>query len=112
MSKFFQDCMRQMRSRDPQEMEDGFHDLARRAAEYVPELIEAFEQERDDGGLRCWLLELLGAARSEAALPVFREHLYGDDDSLRFWAVSGLRELDTRAARRELWQARCNGIID
>jgi hypothetical protein len=28
------------------------------------------------------------------------------------WAVSGLRELDTRAARRELWQARCNGIID
>ncbi|GAA1410349.1 HEAT repeat domain-containing protein [Catellatospora coxensis] len=112
MSKFFRDCMRQMRSRDPQEMEDGFHGLAPRAAEYVPELIEAFEQERADSGLRCWLLELLGEARSEAALAVFREQLYGDDDSLRFWAVSGLRKLDTRDSRRELWQARCNGRID
>ncbi|WP_246157432.1 HEAT repeat domain-containing protein [Catellatospora sichuanensis] len=112
MSKFFRDCMRLMRSRDPQEMEDGFHDLLPHAAGYVPELIAAFEREQEDHGLRCWLLELLGGARSEAALPVFREHLYGDDTSLRFWAVSGLRNLGTRQARRELWQARCNGIID
>jgi hypothetical protein len=32
------------------------------AAEHVTELIDEFNTEHDDHGLRCWLLELIGAA--------------------------------------------------
>jgi len=111
MTTRFERNMRLMRSKDPQEREDGFHFLLPHAADHIDELIAAFRQEQD-GGLRCWLLELIGDARSPTALDVLAEQLYGDDDSLRAWAVRGWRKLDTKPAGYELWKARANGLID
>ncbi|MGC7094257.1 hypothetical protein ACPZ19_06305 [Amycolatopsis lurida] len=86
--------------------------LLPRVAEHVDQLIAEFTQERTNHGLRCWLLELIGHARSPKALPTLTEQLHGNDDSLRFWAVRGLEQLDTKPARYELWKARANGLID
>jgi len=106
----FRDAMRLMRARYAGDREDGFHTLLPHAAEYIDRLIDEFQRETEDHGLRCWLLELIGEARSEMALPVLVEQLYGDDESLRWWAIHGLRKLNTKRAREELWKARCNGI--
>lgn len=111
MTKRFEQAMRLMRKHDPQAKEDGFQALLRCADEHVEELIAAFEQEHDDHGLRRWLLELIGEARSPLALPTLAEQLYSEDESLRSWAVRGLQQLDTPPARQELWKARANGTI-
>jgi HEAT repeat protein len=102
--------MRLMRSRDPQTSEDGFHLLLPDAARHIEALITEFDRELDHG-LRCWLLELIGEARSPQALPVLVEQLNGADEALRSWAARGLEHLDTRPARRHLYQARANGLI-
>jgi hypothetical protein len=107
----FQHAMRLMRRHDPQAREDGFGVLRAHAAEHLDELIAAFADERDDHGLRCLLLELIGEARSSRALPVLVAQLYSDDESLRSWAIRGLEQLDTKPARTELWKARANGLI-
>lgn len=106
----FRDAMRLMRRRDPQAKEDGFHTLLPHAGEHIEELIAEFRQEHDDHGLRCWLLELIGEARSPLTLPVLVEQLNSQDEALRDWAIHGLRALDTRQAREALWRARVNGI--
>jgi hypothetical protein len=62
-----------MRRHDPQTMEDGFALLQPYAAEHIEELITEFRQEPEDGRLRNWLLELIGDARSPAALPLLEE---------------------------------------
>lgn len=103
--------MRLMRRRDPQLSEDGFAMLRPHAREYLPELMTEFEHEQDHG-LRCWLLELVGEARDERALPLLAEQLSSLDESLRDWAVRGLRQLDTHQARQLLYRARANRIID
>jgi hypothetical protein len=105
----FVQTLRLMRSRNPQTAEDAFHTLRPHAGDYLPELVEAFNSEPDHG-LRYWLLELIGEARSPTALPMLVEHLNGDDEPLRDWAVRGLRKLNTRPAREALWRARCNGV--
>jgi hypothetical protein len=110
VANHFQHAMRLMRSRDPQLREDGFHLLRPHAAQHLEELITAFHLEPGHG-LRCWLLELIGEARSEQALPVLIEQLHNDDESLRHWAVRGIEQLDTKPARRQLYQARANGSI-
>ncbi len=109
MAQGFHDAMRLMRSRDPQCQEDGFHQLLPHAADHLDELIAEFEQEQGDHGLRCWLLELIGAARSPEALPVLAAQLGCEDESLRDWAAAGLKKLDTPEARTLLWRARTNG---
>jgi hypothetical protein len=109
--KRFCDAMRLMRRHNPQAKEDGFRFLLPHAAEHVEELIAEFGQEREDHGLRCWLLELIGEARSPLALPVLVEQLRSDDESLRSWAQVGLERLDTKQARQELWRARANGHL-
>lgn len=111
MTSMFREAMRLMRSSDPQRQEDGFHWLQPHAADHLDELIDAFEQEQDDHGLRCWLLELIGDVRSPAALPLLGAQLNGQDDRLRAWAVTGLEKLDTSESRTLLWRARCNGMI-
>jgi hypothetical protein len=103
--------MRLMRSRDPQAQESGFQLLLPHAGEHVDELVAAFDQERADHGLRCWLLELIGEARSPGALRLLVEKLNSDDEPLREWAVRGLELLDTKPAREQLWRARANGLI-
>lgn len=67
MPQIFREAMGLMRSHDPQRQEDGFHLLLPHAADHLDELIAQFEQEQDDHGLRCWLLELIGAAESPAS---------------------------------------------
>lgn len=110
MDPSFREAMRLMRSRDPQRREDGFHQLLPHAADHLDELVMQFEQENDHG-LRCWLLELIGAARSPAALPVLSAQLATNDESLRDWAVAGLEKLNTPEARALLWRARANGTV-
>ncbi|MET9263325.1 hypothetical protein [Amycolatopsis sp. NPDC004079] len=111
MANGFEAAMRMMRSRDPQRAEDGFGLLRDRAAEYLSALIEEFENEQADRGLRSWLLELIGLAESSEALPVLAAQLNSQDEMLRDWAVAGLTRLDTREARTALWRARANGTI-
>jgi len=100
----FNECMRLMRKHDPQLKEEGFGYLLSRSHDYVDALIAEFQAERDHG-LRCWLLELIGEARSTAAFPLLLEYLYSEDESLRSWAIRGLQHLDTKEARRVLWEA-------
>jgi hypothetical protein len=111
MTGRFEQAMRLMRRRDAQAREDGFQLLLPYAAEHVEELLAEFAAVKGDHGLRCWLLELIGHARSSAALPVLVEQLNGDDPALRSWAARGLEQLDTKPARLELWKARTNGLI-
>lgn len=94
--------MRLMREHDPQTQEDGFALLKPVAGEFVIELIDAYEQESDHGS-RCWLLELIGHARSDEALPLFIRELASEDESLRYWAEQGLLTLGTKAARTALY---------
>ena len=75
------------------------------------ELVAAFDQERADHGLRCWLLALIGEARLPDALRLLVEQPHGDDESLRDWAVRGLQMLSTKPAHEQLWRARANGLI-
>lgn len=110
VTKRFDRAMRLMRRHDPQAKEDGFHLLLPHATEHVEELVAEFARENDHG-LRCWLLELIGASRSPSVLPLLVEQLRGDDESLRSWAVRGLELLDTKPAREQLWRARAGGLI-
>ena len=91
-----------MRKHNPQTMEDGFYSLLPHAAEHIDELLAEFQTEKDHG-LRCWLLELIGEARSEKAFDLLCEQLQSSDESLREWAIRGLRKLNTREARRALF---------
>jgi HEAT repeat protein len=100
-----------MRQHDPALMEDGFGLLRGHAGEHIEELIAEFGREENDHGLRCWLLELIGEARSERAFPLLAEQLHSSDESFRIWAVMGLEALGTMAARQALYQARSNGEI-
>ena len=111
MTRGFREAMRLMRSHDPQRQEDGFHQLLPHAADHLDELIEQLQQEQDDHGLRCWLLELIGAAQSPDALPVLSAQLDSSDEALRSRAAAGLKKLDTPEARVLLWRARANGTI-
>lgn len=101
----FQECMRLMRKRNAQLQEDGFHFLLPHAHEYVAQLIDEFSHEADQG-LRCWLLELLAEARDPNALPLFLEYLQSDERGLKTMAIRGLKQLNTKEARRALWEAR------
>jgi hypothetical protein len=98
----FRKCLAMMRNRDPQTREDGFHWLRPHAGEYVSELIEAFGEETDHG-LRSWLLELVGEARSPAAFELLAEQLRSPNDRLRSRAITGLKQLDTAESRTLLW---------
>ena len=92
-----------MHKHDPQIQEDGFNLLAPIATQHCAELIDQFETETDPG-VRRWLLELIGMARSENALPVLVQELDDDDESLREWARRGLQQLNSQQARTALWQ--------
>jgi len=100
----FNACIKLMHKHNPQLQEDGFGLLLPHAHEFVDELIIEFQRETDHG-LRCWLLELIGEAKSPKAFPLLVESLKGDDESFWYWAISGLRKLDTKAARTILWEA-------
>jgi hypothetical protein len=101
----FDKCMEMMRSRNPQTQEDGFHFLLPKASEHIRDFIAAFESEKAFG-LRCWLLELIGAAKSNDAFGFLSGQLQSSEWQLRYWAIKGLKELDTKESRTLLWNAR------
>ena len=100
----FKRCMAMMRKHNPQTQEDGFYFLHSRANEYIDELIIEFRDETKNFGLRWWLLELIGEARSPKAFDVLVQYLDAEDESLRFWAIRGLEKLNTKEAREILWE--------
>ncbi|MFI0453154.1 HEAT repeat domain-containing protein [Actinomadura sp. 6N118] len=106
MSKRFDDAMRLMRRHDSQLQEEGFGIVPAHAAAHLDELLAEFQRNDNEHGLRCWLLELIGEARSPHALPVLIEQLHSEDEALRHWAEKGLEQLDSREARRALYEAR------
>jgi HEAT repeat protein len=96
MANRFRDAMRLMRKHDPQLREDGFHRLRPHAAEHVEELMTEYLAEQDDHGLRCWLVELIGEARSETARPLLTELLDDESESIRDQARRGLELLGAK----------------
>lgn len=92
-----------MRRHDPQVQEGGFSILVPIALDVLPRLVEAYEGESDHG-IRCWLLELIGLAKSEDALPILAREMRDDDESIRDWTRRGLNELNTKEARTILWR--------
>lgn len=100
----FSEALHLMHKHDPQLQAEGFGRLSAHAPENVDRLIAEFHTETEHG-LRCWLLELIGDTKSPTALPLLLEYLQSDDGSLRWWAIRGLKELDTKEARRALWEA-------
>jgi hypothetical protein len=97
--------MRMMRKHSGQTREDGFQWLLPHASEHVRELIEEFKNEKEQG-LRCWLVELIGSAKLAEAFPFLVEQLRSSEEGVRFWAIWGLKNLNTKEARTLLWQAR------
>ena len=94
-----------MRKHDPQASEDGFGWLLPHAAEYVHQLMAEFGKEKVHG-LQCWILELIGEARSPDAFVFLAGHLRSEDEAFRYWAMRGLNNLGTKQARTLLWEAR------
>lgn len=92
-----------MASRNPQTAEEGFAILAAIATDHVEELIGAFERE-DRHDLRCWLIELIGAARSPKAFETLCAQTQSDSEAIKKWAVWGLTELNTKDARTFLFE--------
>ena len=98
----FEHHLDEMRSTDPETAEGGFAAIQERASEQIDNLIAAFATETDHG-VRCWLLELVGDARSEKALPLLRWALTCDDEAFRRWALHGIHQLGTPEAKA-LWE--------
>ncbi|MDT4987584.1 MAG: hypothetical protein QOI74_1678 [Micromonosporaceae bacterium] len=103
----FRRAVRMMRSRDPQELEDGFALLRDIAHEHAPELLVEFDRETGYR-TRFLLLELIGESRSPLAFDVLAAELLNDDEVFRSRAEHGLSLLETKEARRVLWQHQNN----
>jgi hypothetical protein len=109
----FQACMRMMRKHDAMTAEDGFQWLLARADQFVDELLaELHNPANEQARLGFWLLELLAEAKSPKLFPLFLEWLYGPDSLLRSGALLGLSQLDTKEARRALWEAQSHALPD
>ncbi|MGW4502741.1 HEAT repeat domain-containing protein [Micromonospora sp. NPDC004336] len=103
----FDRSLAMMRSRDPQAMEDGFGLMRDIARQHVQELLDAYGREADYR-TRFLLLELIGETRSAQTFEVLSTELLNDDEKFSSRAERGLRLLDTKEARRLLWQHRSN----
>lgn len=106
----FEECLRMMRKHSKEIQEDGYHHLMTHAAEFVNQLMDQFQIE-EDRGIRWWLLELIGEAKSPEAFPLLVECLRSDDQYLRQRAIWGLLKLDTKDARRVLWEAQTYELV-
>lgn len=105
MANTFDVAMQLMHKHDPQTQEDGFAMLEPVAADFVLELIDAFETE-SDRGIRCWILELVGTTGRVEALPLLAQALQSHDELFQYWAERGLQTLDTQGARAALREFR------
>ena len=85
-----------------------FAELAAHAHEALDELLTAFQNERNRV-LRPTLLEIIAQAAAPIAFPLLAESLF-DEETLRPWAAYGLYRLDSKEARRVLWEARSHNF--
>jgi hypothetical protein len=92
------DLLKMMREGNPQVAEDGFHYLRPRAREHVDELLTALATETNHA-MQCWLLELIGEAKSDKGFVALCAYAKSADDSLKAWAVQGLVKLNSRQAK-------------
>jgi len=99
----FEKCMELIRKSDPQLQEDGFNWLRPRAAKHLKELIKEFRTETNHS-LRCWLLELIGESKLPESFDILKENVGNESESLHSWALIGLKNLDTKEARTELYR--------
>jgi HEAT repeat protein len=79
-------------------------ELQENASKIGKELVDAFRTETDIG-VRRILLGVIAEAKILEALPTLVENLKSPDESLRYWAIEGLKGLNTPEARRALWEA-------
>jgi len=86
-------------------LDDVMGDLQEHASTNIEDLLAAFRAETDSR-VRTLLLSVIAETRSPAALPIFAEILLGDDEELQVWAARGLHVLNTKDARKLLWEAR------
>jgi HEAT repeat protein len=100
----FERCLKMMRHSNPAINEEGYGLLAPRATKFLSQLIASFWDE-DNAAIRGWLVELVAAAQSPAALPFLVERLGDPNECVRDFAIYGLRQLNTKEARTALWQA-------
>jgi hypothetical protein len=80
------------------------HELQANATAHAAELIAAFRREHDER-VRRILLRIICEASLPEAFPLLMDCLRSDDEGLRYWAVEGLRRLDTPESRKVLWKA-------
>jgi hypothetical protein len=74
------------------------------AKEHLDELIAIIRN--DDSHIGAWLLEALAEAKVPEAEEFLIENLQSAAPHRRFWAIYGLKNLDTKSARKALWDAR------
>lgn len=77
-------------------------ELLLNAHDHADELIAATRAGVEQGSTI--LLHVLADAKLPEALPLFAELLRSPDESLRHYGVAGLKQLDSKEARRLLWE--------
>jgi HEAT repeats len=87
------------------ELEWGLSILRNHAPEHVEEFIQALQSPEHES-VRWLLLEAVGATHSNAVVPIVATYLQSSDSDLWYWAIRALWEIDTKEARRALWEAR------
>lgn len=86
-------------------------DLEDHAAMHMDALIAAFREETDEG-VRILLFSAIACAGLPSTIPLLQEILQQDKSaSVRDWAIRGLKELNTKEARRILYEARATGFL-
>jgi hypothetical protein len=79
-------------------------DVRDHAKEHLDELISIIRN--DDSHLGAELMDALAEAAVPEAEDFLIENLTSADERRRFWAIYGLKKLDTKSARKALWNAR------
>ena len=80
------------------------HELQANATAHATELVAACRGECDDR-VRRILLGIICEASLPQAFPLLMQYLRSDDAGLRYWAVEGLKRLNTAETRKALWKA-------
>lgn len=80
-------------------------ELEKHAEKNSNELITATRKEIErNSGIGRMLLHVVADSKLPEALPLFAELLQSPDESLHPYAVSGLKQLNIKEARRLLWE--------
>jgi HEAT repeat protein len=81
-------------------------ELAEHAADCLDELIAVIRNPRHDDRVRRLLVAAISEGGTASAVPFLAECLAASDESIRDYAVMGLKRIGTKEARTALWQSR------